>query len=63
MVDPFAGSGTTGAAALATGRRFLGCEITPSYAEGAAARLGAVEVRSTGGAAAHGQAGLFGPAE
>jgi site-specific DNA-methyltransferase (adenine-specific) len=59
VVDPFAGSGTTGAAALSTGRRFLGCELSAHYAAGARERLGACESLSTGGAAVAGQAALF----
>ncbi|MEU6580653.1 site-specific DNA-methyltransferase [Nocardia sp. NPDC046763] len=39
ILDPFAGSGTTGAAALAEGRRFLGIEGTSAYARIAAERL------------------------
>lgn len=31
IVDPFMGSGTTAAAALLTGRRFIGYEINPEY--------------------------------
>lgn len=31
VVDPFAGSGTTGRAALACGRRFVGWDINPLY--------------------------------
>ena len=31
VFDPFTGSGTTGIAAVALGRRFLGCEIDPEY--------------------------------
>jgi site-specific DNA-methyltransferase (adenine-specific) len=31
VVDPFAGSGTTGAACLAEGRRFIGMEINPAF--------------------------------
>lgn len=31
VLDPFAGSGTTGVACLQTGRRFIGVEIDPSY--------------------------------
>ena len=41
VLDPFAGSGSTGVAALRTGRRFLGVEIVPEYADLAAERLGA----------------------
>lgn len=33
VLDPFAGSGTTGVAALMEGRRFLGFEITEHYAQ------------------------------
>jgi site-specific DNA-methyltransferase (cytosine-N4-specific) len=44
VLDPFIGSGTTGVAALAAGRRFLGIELNPEYAEIAERRLnGAVE--------------------
>jgi DNA modification methylase len=32
VLDPFAGSGTTGAVAVALGRRFLGIELNPDYA-------------------------------
>lgn len=39
VLDPFAGSGTTGIAALAAGRRFIGVEMTEHYAEVAARRL------------------------
>jgi hypothetical protein len=31
VLDPFAGSGTTGVAALAEGCSFIGCELTPEY--------------------------------
>lgn len=31
VFDPFMGSGTTGAACVRTGRRFIGCEIDPTY--------------------------------
>ena len=33
VLDPFAGSGTTGRVALRLGRRFIGCEINEEYAE------------------------------
>jgi len=39
VLDPFAGSGSTGVAALRRGRTFVGCEIEPDYARLAAARL------------------------
>jgi DNA modification methylase len=31
IFDPFMGSGTTGVAAVKTGRNFIGCEISPEY--------------------------------
>ncbi len=39
VVDPFAGSGTTGVAAVAAGCRFLGVERDPAYVDLAARRL------------------------
>jgi hypothetical protein len=39
VLDPTAGSGTTGAAAALEGRRFLGIEPEPAYIEIAAARI------------------------
>lgn len=39
VLDPFAGSGTTGVAALQEGRNFVGCEITSHYAQIARERL------------------------
>lgn len=38
VFDPFAGSGSTGVAAIQTGRRFIGIEIDPTYADIARAR-------------------------
>jgi site-specific DNA-methyltransferase (adenine-specific) len=43
ILDPFAGSGTTGVAALAEGRRVILCERVPEYAAIARARLAAAE--------------------
>ena len=40
IVDPFAGSGTTGVAALQLGYRFRGCELSKEYADIARKRLG-----------------------
>ena len=39
VLDPFCGSGTTGVAAIKTGRRFIGIEIDPGYAEIARRRI------------------------
>lgn len=41
VLDCFSGSGTTGAAAINTGRRYLGGEADPVYFEGSVARLDA----------------------
>jgi site-specific DNA-methyltransferase (adenine-specific) len=43
VLDPFAGSGTTGEACLRSGRRFLGCELDETYHATACARLKAAE--------------------
>ena len=40
ILDPFAGSGTTGVACVHTGRRFLGVEIDPAYCAIARRRIG-----------------------
>ena len=41
VLDPFAGSGTTGAAAVRLGRNFIGWERSPIYADWARRRLAA----------------------
>lgn len=43
VLDPFAGSGSTGVAALKTGRRFIGVEITHDYCQISAERLAGVD--------------------
>lgn len=45
VLDPFAGTGTTGVASLMNGRRFLGIELDPSYVDIGARRLSAVPLR------------------
>lgn len=39
VLDPFMGSGTTGVAALRSGRGFIGCELSPGYFDVAQQRL------------------------
>lgn len=41
VFDPFLGCGTTGAAAISVGRRFLGCEQDAKWAEVSRRRIGA----------------------
>jgi DNA modification methylase len=43
VLDPFAGSGTTGVVALKHGRDFVGIDLNPKYAEMARARLVGVQ--------------------
>lgn len=43
VLDPFCGSGSTGRGAIAEGRRFVGIELNPEYAEVAEARIRAVQ--------------------
>jgi modification methylase len=43
LLDPFFGTGTTGAVAKRLGRRFIGIERQVSYAEAAEARIAAIE--------------------
>jgi site-specific DNA-methyltransferase (cytosine-N4-specific) len=42
VLDPFAGSGTTGAVSVRNNRDFIGCELNPVYVELARKRIGAV---------------------
>ncbi|MFJ1125602.1 DNA methyltransferase [Bordetella bronchiseptica] len=48
MLDPFAGSGTTGVAAVLSGRRFIGIERETAYAEISRTRLAAAEAEFSG---------------
>ncbi len=57
--DPYAGSGTTGVACLRLGRRFLGHEMQPHYAEIAAERLEAETRGLTLQDARRGQQSIF----
>jgi len=59
VLDAFAGSGTTGVAALRLDRRFVGIERDPRYFALAVERLRAEEAGSTLQAARAGQAPLF----
>ena len=60
VLDPFAGSGTTGVACLRSGRRFIGIERDPKYAQVARDRLAAESVGLTLRDARAGQRSLFG---
>lgn len=46
ILDPFCGSGSTGVAAIACGRRFIGIEREAEYVEIARARIGAAAAKS-----------------
>src|SRR6059058_2906813 len=52
VLDPFFGTGTTGAVAKKLGRRFIGLERDPVYAKAARARIQAVEPLSDAAVAA-----------
>jgi site-specific DNA-methyltransferase (adenine-specific) len=60
ILDPFAGSGTTGVACLRLGRKFIGIEKDPTYFALACERLRAEEQGSTLQAARAGQMALLG---
>lgn len=63
ILDPFAGSGTTGVAAIRRGRRFIGIERDPSYFALACERLEAEENGTTVEADRGGQVALFATGE
>jgi len=63
ILDPFCGSGTTGVAALRLGRRFIGIEREPKWAELSRERLLAEENSTTLQASRAGQVPLFGASE
>ncbi len=46
VLDPFNGSGTTGAVALKHGRRYIGCELNPDYIALSMERIGAAWVET-----------------
>lgn len=59
VIDPFAGSGTTGVACLRLGRRFIGIEREPKYFDLACERLRAEERGSTLAASRAGQLSIL----
>lgn len=59
IVDAYAGSGTTGVAAIQLGRRFIGFEISPEYAQLARDRISAAEKGLTVKEYRAGQLALF----
>lgn len=58
VLDPFLGSGTTGAAAIRSGMSFLGCEMSAEYHQRALERLRAEESGSTATGSRAGQLAL-----
>lgn len=48
VLDPFFGSGTTGAASKRLGRHFIGIDLNPEYCASAQHRIGEVEVTALG---------------
>ena len=62
VLDPFAGSGSTGVAAIAEGMGFLGIELSAEYQEIARRRMREYSEHADRGSALNGQASLFGGA-
>jgi len=62
ILDPYAGSGTTGVAAVRLGRRFIGIERDPKFFAIACERLAAEDNLTTVEATRGGQGSLFGDA-
>lgn len=62
VIDPFTGSGSTGAAALRRGLDFAGCELSDHYHALASRRLGAESLGLDGVTAARDQQGTLGMA-
>jgi site-specific DNA-methyltransferase (adenine-specific) len=60
ILDPFAGSGTTGVASIRFGRHFVGCELDVTYAATARDRLQAEQDQISLASARAGQISLFG---
>jgi len=63
VLDPFAGSGTTGVACAELGREFLGFEIDPDYCKLANDRIEAARKGITLKEHRMGQGTLFNPSE
>lgn len=59
ILDPYCGSGTTGVAAIRLGRRFIGIERDPKFAEMARSRIHAEEQQTSVSAENAGQIPLF----
>lgn len=59
VIDPFCGSGSTGAAALSCGRSFYGCDVLPNAVEEATARLRELQPASHAPINLKGQSVLF----
>lgn len=60
ILDPFAGSGSMGVAALREGRRYIGMELLPHWADLTRRRLEAEDAGVSLADADRGQVGLFG---